>query len=1398
VLKITFLGTIGDIEKTEWNHEKNASILVETARAKVLFDFGERFTRGDFSRLKVKHVVLTHAHKDHAYGLAKLKPEQLKGVTIYCTKACQEGTDYSKEYSLVAAGVPQTYKWKRFQRILKKPFRIEDLSIIPFPLWHSVKALANGFLIKSGRVSVVYCPDVLYINPAERGLIKNADLYIGDGASLRRDLVRKPKAYPDGHVRIGHASIRTQLKWCQDLGIKTAVFTHFGEWALEMREQQLRSTILELGKKYGVKAIAVQDGSVVTVTPQEIKTRLAVTRPGIYLVPPHGELIWEGKKTLIVKTEKFLKYLKKPVYLVSGNYVYGIIRIDNVRGPYNADRIRTRLRERHRISDEEWFKWWGQIDQVFIYEFTVIKRFSKPVPYKVPKGVQTWIKEIRLPQLDSEVPEPEVALEAPVELKDPKTLRDEVLIHYWAKCAAWFNRAKEGKLKWSVDQVLSYAKKVLQEMLRRGMHPSPDTPLYKALSEKFKLELPDEVYDLIERELGEVKTWREEIKGEELTFEEVVPQFKPFYLKKPYIILVGGLVTRGATKGDIDLVVTYPRRVPERDLPMEFRIGRMVDEEVSERLHFLYGEYGGAFTTFVELYDLLVIPSRYRRVVKMEDLRDFFDTHVALQAKLPEERKKEALLSRAQDRIKLFRFFLPAKPQIGHRPGVAYSFEELAKLVNKYPVLVEKKYDGNLLTIHKSRNKVEVHTERGFEVQKRLPGLVKEILSWSQPEEVILCTDTERWTEKGEYIGREEVAAYLRAKTPVDDKGIVANIFDVLYFYDPKMKKHDLNCQIGDLHNEPLSVRKRYLELLPVKQSVIDAPSIDTYFNVAPYFTAKNDKELIKWVKFVSRAKASEGAVIKFAGSKYPLTGACYEWWKYKKTAFLHAIVCKVLPTKVPGVYRYRIALAIPKGWKAHRIIEIKGKEYMDIGKVMNIKKRIPVGTIVEVNFEELFYYYDEATGERQLVVYVAQITGVRPEQTEPDTAEEAVVIAKDANVLREKKGPIKLALPVDDRPRRYVLQIHWRGRGGHGDLRWEREPGGKILDGMTIAFVKKGTAKEDVTTLAQARELSKWENFKIKPEPHPIRVFAAEKAPEPREWLTMEGVVPPGKVGATPYEYGVFYIWDKGKLYLGVQQPYFKEFFFDGNKLKGRWIFRLIPRRKPVTARERFLWLFGKPEDQTPYVISSRAVKKGYIPPYKVSLLPPSIRQAVPKEYQYWLHPSPKKRREIRDALVAAIKKGEVKLEVYKTAENVKYVLQHHYWVKRPIIRVGPTAQHWDLRIQNVKDKPYIHFVCHKNPLVVSKVAADFKPCPDHEWFKKGKNKPQYIPPGQPGNPTKDTPAYVFIIAEGTCTVVTATPMFMRFMFHTNKMKGLWIARREDPASDLWILSKSELPSPK
>src|SRR5438093_6982199 len=67
-MKLTFLGTRGEIEARTRRHHMHSSLLISYRGAAVMIDCGLDWL-GRFERLPLSAIVLTHAHPDHASGL---------------------------------------------------------------------------------------------------------------------------------------------------------------------------------------------------------------------------------------------------------------------------------------------------------------------------------------------------------------------------------------------------------------------------------------------------------------------------------------------------------------------------------------------------------------------------------------------------------------------------------------------------------------------------------------------------------------------------------------------------------------------------------------------------------------------------------------------------------------------------------------------------------------------------------------------------------------------------------------------------------------------------------------------------------------------------------------------------------------------------------------------------------------------------------------------------------------------------------------------------------------------------------------------------------------------------------------------------------------------------------
>lgn len=293
-------------------------------------------------------------------------------------------------------------------------------------------------------------------------------------------------------------------------------------------------------------------------------------------------------------------------------------------------------------------------------------------------------------------------------------------------------------------------------------------------------------------------------------------------------------------------------------------------------------------------------------------------------------------------------------------------------------------------------------------------------------------------------------------------------------------------------------------------------------------------------------------------------------------------------------------------------------------------------------------------------------------------------------------------------------------------------------------------------------------------------KVLAQTKARQPKEWLKTEGVIEPGEVGATKFLPAKFKILDKGMYEMGAQKTNFLETFLNGSLFKGRFIFRKLPRREEheKAGKQPFVWFAWKPINQSPYVISQRAISLGWIPPKGRSAMPKEWEDKVPPELKWW-----EKNWEGQKAAasIKEIRKLFLKRDIL-TLESAKFVLQRRWWKGQKVIRDMP-VENWWLKLSNG-----MFYELDSNPLVQKKGINSIKKILeniDKEMKFEGE-----IPPGKPGNPNKKIPAHVEILDKGSVEIIESTDKFMSFRLAGTKLKGFWIAKKSDGA---WIIETSQ-----
>ena len=121
---------------------------------------------------------------------------------------------------------------------------------------------------------------------------------------------------------------------------------------------------------------------------------------GLYLTPPHGQLIAQGKKTAIVKSFHLKSHLDESLYLLSGKFCYGIISLKEPRS-INIKEFQN-LFEEHQISEAERKLWWEDYRKLFFYSIEIINIFDQPKPYKYQKGPQVFVKDVQFTEKGDE------------------------------------------------------------------------------------------------------------------------------------------------------------------------------------------------------------------------------------------------------------------------------------------------------------------------------------------------------------------------------------------------------------------------------------------------------------------------------------------------------------------------------------------------------------------------------------------------------------------------------------------------------------------------------------------------------------------------------------------------------------------------------------------------------------------------------------------------------------------------------------------------------------------------------------------------------------------------------------------------------------------------------------
>ena len=305
-------------------------------------------------------------------------------------------------------------------------------------------------------------------------------------------------------------------------------------------------------------------------------------------------------------------------------------------------------------------------------------------------------------------------------------------------------------------------------------------------------------------------------------------------------------------------------------------------------------------------------------------------------------------------------FMIPNKPM--YRIFEIDDMKEIKGLSGEY--VVQEKYDGMRVQIHKFNNEIRIFSYNEKDITDKCSEQVKKMENKAFGDCIL---DGELMLFKGdEALHRADTITHI-FKKKLDGGKLRLHVFDIM--------RHEGK----DLADEPLRERINILmyQFAQHSSEVLAFPSKkDTRI-------ADSMDEVDEYARKIMEMPTSEGVVIKDIESTYYIGKKKNpKWIKWKKYVDLDVIVLDDKKTG-SGLHSYTMGIG-PLSAEQKRdmkSVEIEGKDYLPVGKALNTKIEVSVGSIIRVKVDEVNKKKDGFS------LYSAKLIEL-PEVDEPDKLE--------------------------------------------------------------------------------------------------------------------------------------------------------------------------------------------------------------------------------------------------------------------------------------------------------------------------------------------------------------------------------------------------------------------------